>query len=45
MGPFDELFDFNRDGRVDAGEFAMGMEMLDEWEKDEDDEDDEDDDW
>ena len=35
---FGPLFDFNRDGKTDAFEFAMGMGLLEELEKDENDE-------
>lgn len=33
MGLFDDLFDFNGDGKVDAMEFALGMEMKEEMDK------------
>lgn len=35
FGPFDEMFDFNHDGEVDRREFIMGMDMLDDWEREE----------
>ena len=41
---FGSLFDFNRDGKTDAFEFAMGMGLLEELEKDENDESDDDED-
>ena len=44
-GPFDWLFDFNRDGKVDGFEQAMGlgmmMSIMEQEEKEQKDEDDE----
>ena len=34
MGPFDELFDLDHDGKLGAFERAMQMEFLDEFSKD-----------
>ena len=36
MGPFDELFDFNRDGKVEPIELAIGMELMEEMDSNED---------
>lgn len=35
FGPFDEMFDFNHDGEVDRREFIIGMDMMEDWEKEE----------
>ena len=45
MGLFDDLFDFNDDGKVDAMELAFGMEMIEEIDKNEDGEWNEGEDW
>ncbi|MDO5156858.1 MAG: hypothetical protein Q4D51_12930 [Eubacteriales bacterium] len=43
MGPFD-MFDLNRDGKVDDMEMTFGMDIIEEWEREEEDNDFDDDD-
>ena len=40
MGLFGNLFDFNRDGKTDIFEQAMGFAILEELEKEDDEDDD-----